>query len=78
VPKTGAVTVTLDVVPSPQGQPLATADTTIGRGSAEDARTALGGFNVGDLPPGDYLMRAIVSLDGTPVGMATRTLRKAR
>jgi len=39
---------------------------------------AIGGFNVGDLPPGDYLMRAIVSLDGTPVGMATRTLRKAR
>jgi hypothetical protein len=78
VPKTGTVTVSLDVASTPDGQALANAETTVRRGSADDARTALGGFAIDRLPPGDYLMRAIVSLDGKPVGKAVRTLRKAR
>ena len=78
VPKTGTIAVTLDVVSTPEGQPLATAETTLGRGSAEDARTAIGGFSIDNLPAGDYLMRAFVLLDGKPVGKAVRTLRKTR
>jgi hypothetical protein len=78
VPKTGTVTVNLDVVSTPEGQPLATAETTLGKGSADDARTAIGGFAIGDLPPGDYLMRAVVSLGGKPVGKVVKTLRKTR
>jgi hypothetical protein len=78
VPKSGALTVSLDVASTPDGQPLATAETTIGRGSADDARTAIGGFGVDSLPPGDYLMRAVILLDGKPVGRVMRTLRKAR
>jgi len=78
VPKTGTVAVSLDVASTPDGQPLATADTTLGRGSADDARTAIGGFGIDNLPPGDYVMRAVVSLDGKPVGKVVRTLRKAR
>jgi hypothetical protein len=78
VPTNGAVAVNLDVVSTPDGQPLATAETTIGRGSADDARTAIGGFGIDNLPPGDYLMRAVVLLDGKPVGRAVRTLRKSR
>ena len=78
VPKNGNVTVNLDVVSSPDGQPLATAETQLGRGPVDDARTAIGGFGIGNLPAGDYLMRAMVLLDGKPVGKAVRTLRKAR
>lgn len=78
VPKNGNVAVNLDVVSTPDGQPLATAETQIGPGPAEDARTAIGGFGIDNLPAGDYLMRAIVLLDGRPVGKAVRTLRKAR
>jgi hypothetical protein len=78
VPKSGEITVSLDVVSTPEGQPLATAETTLGRGSADDARTAIGGFGIDNLPPGDYLMRAVVLLDGKPVGRAVRTLRKTR
>jgi hypothetical protein len=78
VPKNGTITVTLDVATIPDGPALATADTTLGHGSADDARTAIGGFGIESLPPGDYLMRAVVSLDGRPVGKAVRTLRKAR
>jgi hypothetical protein len=77
VPRTGAVTVDLDLVQTIDGAPLAKADTTVGAGSAEDMRVAFGGFSIAGLPPGDYQMRAIVSLDGKPVGKVVRTLRKS-
>jgi hypothetical protein len=78
VPKSGTVTVTLDVVSSPEGPALATAQATVAQGSSEDMRTAFGGFSIATLPPGDYLMRAIVVLDNKPVGKVVRTLRKTR
>jgi hypothetical protein len=77
VPKGGAVTVDLDVVSTPEGTALATAQTSVNPGGSEDTRIAFGGFNIGSLPPGDYLMRAVVSLDGKPVGKVVRTLRKS-
>ena len=50
-------------------------------GKEEPVRTAVGqllaGLPLGDLPPGDYAVRAIASLDGQPVGQVVRTLRKA-
>lgn len=78
VPKGGTVNVDLDVVATPQGEPLATAATQLGTGNGEDARLAIGGFSIASLPPGDYLMRATVTLDGKPVGKVVRTLRKAQ
>lgn len=78
VPKGGAVTVDLDVVSTPEGSPLATAETTVNPGSTEDMRIAFGGFSIASMAPGDYLMRAIVSLDGKPVGKVVRTLRKTQ
>jgi hypothetical protein len=41
-------------------------------------RVAFGGFSIATLAPGDYLMRAVVSLDGKPVGRVVRTLRKTQ
>jgi hypothetical protein len=76
VPKGGNVTVELDVVSTPEGTALANAQTTVSPGKSEDMRTAFGGFSIGSLPAGDYLMRAVVSLDGKPVGKVVRTLRK--
>jgi hypothetical protein len=78
VSKTGAVTVDLDIVQTAEGAPLAKAETTVGPGSAEDMRIAFGGFSIASLPPGDYQIRAIVSLDGKPVGKVVRTLRKSQ
>ena len=43
----------------------------------DDKHVALGGIPIGPLPPGDIVVRAVVSLDGAPVGAVTRTLRKA-
>ena len=78
VPRGGNVTVNLDVSSTPDGTPLATADTTVRPGRAEDSRIVFGGFSIASLAPGDYQMRAIVNLDGKPVGKVVRTLRKAQ
>jgi hypothetical protein len=78
VPKGGNVTVDLDVVSSPEAAPLATAQTTVNPGGTDDMRVAFGGFSIASLEPGDYQMRAVVSLDGKPVGRVVRTLRKAK
>ena len=43
----------------------------------DDKHVALGGIPIGPLPPGDIVVRAVVSLDGAPIGAVTRTLRKA-
>ena len=71
------MTVDLDIVSTAEGTALATAQTTVNPGSADDMRIAFGGFSISSLAPGDYLMRAVVSLDGKPVGKVVRTLRKS-
>jgi hypothetical protein len=78
VPKGATLKLDLDVAPTPEGVALATADTTIVPTRADDQRIAFGGFSIESLPPGDYLMRAVVSLDGKPVGKVVRTLRKSK
>jgi len=77
VPKGGAVTVELDVATTADGAALASAQTTVSPGRSEDMRVAYGGFSIAALAPGDYLLRAVVSLDGKPVGKVVRTLRKS-
>lgn len=76
VTKTTPVAVSLELAASPDGPALATTDATVQAGGAEDMRIAFGGFAIGGLAPGDYLMRAVVSVDGKPVGRSTHTLRK--
>jgi hypothetical protein len=78
VPKGGAVTVELDVASAADGTALASAQTTVSPGRSEDMRIAFGGFSIATLEPGDYQMRAVVSLDGKPVGKVVRTLRKSQ
>jgi hypothetical protein len=78
VPKGTAVVVRLELADSEQGAPLANATTNVGQGPGEDGRTAFGGFAIGGLQPGDYQLRAIVTIDGKEVGRATQTLRKVQ
>jgi len=40
-------------------------------------RRATGVVPIGQLASGDYVVRAVVSLDGQPMATLTRTLRKA-
>jgi hypothetical protein len=78
VPKGAAVAVRLELAESEQGAALANATTNVAQGPGEDGRTAFGGFAIGALQPGDYLLRAIVTVDGKEIGRATQTLRKVQ
>ena len=78
VPKGGTVTVDLDVASAANGTALASAQTTVSPGRSDDMRIAFGGFSIATLEPGDYQMRAVISLDGKPVGKVVRTLRKSQ
>ena len=45
-------------------------------GPSPERRMIVGAVPIAALPPGDYVVRAIVSVDGRPVGRVLRTLRK--
>ena len=74
-PKPDSITVRLEVAAGPEGRALSTAVPRI-LAAADDRRMVIGAVAVAPLPPGDYTIRAIVSVDGRPVGRVTRTLRK--
>jgi len=78
VPKGANVKLELDVATTADGAALASADTTVSPARADDQRIAFGGFSIDSLAAGDYLMRAVVLLDGKPVGKVVRTLRKSK
>jgi len=78
VPKGATVKVVQEVAPTPDGEALVSAEMPLTPGATDDARVAYGGFAIDKLPPGDVVMRAVVSIDGKVVGRAVRTLRKTR
>ena len=75
-PKSDSVTVRLEVAEQPDSRALVTAvSRVVGQGSGP--RTAIGALPIAPLAPGDYVVRAIVSVDSRPVGRVMRTLRKS-
>ena len=76
VPKGANVTVQFEIADSDAAQPRGAAAGNVQNGPTEDARVVFGGFGIETLEAGDYVMRAIVSIDGKVAGAATRTLRK--
>jgi hypothetical protein len=75
VPANGNISVTLELAPSDDAPAMATAATQVQ--GKDDMRAAFGGFDISRLAAGDYVLRALVSLDGTQVGRTLRTMRKA-
>lgn len=78
VPKGAAVTGSIELAPSEDAPAIATTPATIQPATAQDMRIAVGGFSIGSLEPGDYVMRMIISVDGKVAGTAARTMRKAK
>jgi VWFA-related protein len=74
-PKADSVTARLEIAASADGRSLATGSPRV-TAAAADRRMVTGAIPLAPLPPGDYVVRAIVSVDGRPVGRVTRTLRK--
>lgn len=89
-PSADSISVRLEVAASPDDRALSSAvprviapppDPRAAAGAAPVAgperRMVVGAVPIAALPPGDYVVRAIVSVDGRPVGRVSRTLRKA-
>lgn len=75
-PKPDSISVRLEVATSPDERALVTAVPRVLTASP-DRRMVIGALPIAALPPSDYVVRAIVSVDGRPVGRLLRTLRKA-
>lgn len=70
------VSIALEIATTPNGPaalsiPGAVADT-----RATDRRIATAAIPIGGLPPGDYIVRAVISMEGHPAGRVSRTIRK--
>jgi hypothetical protein len=75
-PQADSVSVRLEIAAGPDERALTSASARIVT-QGNDRRIALGALPIAALSPGEYVVRAIVSVDGRPVGRVTRTLRKS-
>ena len=78
VRKNAALTVSFALASTPDGPALAGDDVPLTSGPREDTRIAFSGFAIDGMPPGDLVLRAIVSVDGKPVSRTYRTIRKSK
>jgi len=72
----GAVTAELELADTEDGPAGARGPMMVTRDEAGNRHVAMASIPIGSLPPGDIVVRVVVSVDGAPVGRATRTLRK--
>jgi len=75
-PKNAAVTAVIELAESEDGPAAITLPARVPAQSGGDVLSIVGGIQVDRLPPGDYAVRMVVSLDGKPVGRVVRTLTK--
>ncbi len=71
-----AVSAVLEVAATTNGPALLTSRLALEATSDASRFTATGAVPLGSLPPGDYVVRAIVGLEGQPAGRVLATLRK--
>jgi hypothetical protein len=70
------VSVALELATTPNGPAALTIPGAVGATRAADRRIATAAIPIGGLPPGDYVVRAVVSMEGQPAGRVSRTIRK--
>jgi VWFA-related protein len=68
--------VRLELAESEDGPALVSAPARLTETDDPERRIAVGALPLGGIFPGDYLVRAVVTNDGRPIGRAIRTLRK--
>ena len=77
-PKTATLTAVFELAASETSRALAVLPGTV-QAVRDDLRMALMTFQIKDMPPGDVVVRAVVSVDGKPLdARPTRTLRKVQ
>jgi VWFA-related protein len=75
-PPGNAMGIVFEIAERPDGPAIATSDAKLMASSDADRRVATGELPLAALAPGDYVVRAIVSVNGAPVGRVSRTLRR--
>jgi hypothetical protein len=76
VPKATEVDVVFELATTPDGPALGTAQGRLQLGGEDGTWQVSGGIGLSQMPPGDYLLRALVTIDGRAAGRVVRTLRK--
>ena len=74
----GALSADLEPADSERGPTTVRGAMRITGQASDDLHLALGGIPIGSLSPRDIVVRAVVSLDGKPIGRVVQTLRKAK
>ncbi len=77
-PRSAEIAVRMEIAASDDGPPLAATTATVQKTSDDARRIVIGPLPLNALAPGDYLVRAVVSIDGRAAGRVTRTLRKVK
>lgn len=77
-PRSAEITVRMEIAASDEGPAMVGANATVQKTQDEGRRIVIAPMALNSLPPGDYLVRAIVNIDGRAAGRVTRTLRKTK
>ena len=72
-----ALDVALELAPTPEGEAIFRIPAALTATRDPQVRRAAGVVPIGAVPPGDYVVRAVVLVDGKQVGQILRTLRKS-
>ena len=67
----------MEIATDERSRALVSVPAAIGATSDADRHIATAALPIGALPPGDFVVRAIVNTAGQVSGMVTQTLRKA-
>lgn len=76
-PAGARVAAAVEVAQSLNGPAIVTVPLAI-ENSGENRYTATGSIAIGALPPGDYVVRAMVGIEGSPMTRVVRTIRKSK
>ncbi len=72
------ISAAVEVAANAESAALLTAPLAIDPTGEEGRYLATGAIAIGSLPPGDFVVRAIVGIEGQAAGQVTRTLRKVK
>ena len=75
-PKTAKVAATIELATTPGGNAFISTPATIPPPRSDDARMISGEIPIAMIPPGDFELRVVVTIDGRPGVRAATTLRK--
>jgi VWFA-related protein len=78
IPRRGGLDVRMEIGETFDGPPLGDIPARVSASESDpDRHVVMALIPIGGLLPGDFIVRAVISIDGKPVGQVVRTLRKS-